>query len=291
MFRFRYVNTDGQEVNFGMEKPFLVTKKEGLGSVANNITTQTQYGLDGAVMVGQQLAVREIKISGEMIADSMEQFNDLRTTVISAFNPSSAGTLYYIVDDKTYMIDVLIEIAPDFTGNNKGLTQEFTIQFKALDPYWSDLTTYNNLIPLSGVKNAFAFPLTITDKFKFSSIISGVIQNIENNGDVAVGAEFTFKLNAPASNIKVINVQTQDFFGFTGDFTTGTVLYVNTKRNEKQANLTAPDGTVNNAMANRMDGSSFITLAKGNNFLQVLADKGQESISTDMQFNPLVLGV
>lgn len=291
MFKFRYVNTEGKEVSFGMEKPLLVTKKEGLGAVQNNITTQTQYGLDGAYSVGQQLAVREIKISGELVADTVEEFNSLRKKIISAFNPQLAGTLYYTIDDSTYMIDVLVEIAPDLAGTTKNLSQEYTLQLKALDPYWSDLTTYNKLIPLSGIDNKMTFPLKITSTFKFSSVISGVIQNIKNTGDIAVGGEFTFKLNAGASNVKIINVESGDYFGLSGDFPAGTTLYVNTKRGEKQAKLTTKDGTVTNAMANRMEGSSFFSLKKGDNFLQVLADSGQETIVTDMQFNPLVLGV
>lgn len=291
MFKFRYVNTEGAEISLGMEAPFLVTNKEGLGAVENNITTQTQYNMAGALYVNQQLAVREIKIKGEILADARDDMQDFRKQMIGVFNPELAGTLYYIIDDETYMVDVLVEVAPNLDTKAKNLTQEFTIQLKALDPYWADLTTYDKLISLSGLQNNLTFPMRITNTFTFASIITGVIQTIQNGGDVAVGAEFTFHVNAPAKNIKILNVKTQEYFGFAGDYKAGTILRLNTKRNAKQATITLPDGTTKNAMAMRMDGSTFISLAKGDNFIKVLADGGQENIITDMRFNPLVLGV
>lgn len=291
MFRFRYVNTEGFEVSLGMEAPFLVTHKEGLGAVANNITTQTQYNMAGAMYVNQQLAVREIKITGEILAESGEDMQLLRKQMIAAFNPELAGTLYYIVDNETYMVDVLVEVAPDLDAKQKNLALEYSIQLKALDPYWADMTTYDKLISLSGLQNNLTFPMRITNTFTFASIITGVIQTIKNGGDVAVGAEFTFNVNAPARDIKILNVETQEYFGFAGNYSAGTVLRLNTKRNSKQATLKMPDGTVKNAMAQRMDGSTFFSLKKGDNFIQVLADAGQENIITDMRFNPLVLGV
>lgn len=291
MFKFRYVNTENGEISLGMEAPFFVTSKEGLGAVANNITTQTQYGMAGALYVNQQLAVREIKIKGEMVADSDEEMQALRKQMIAVFNPELAGTLYYIVGDQTYMVDVLVEVAPNLDAKQKNLALEYSIQLKALDPYWADMTTYDKLISLSGLQNNLTFPMRITNTFTFASIITGVIQTIQNGGDVTVGAEFTFHVNAPARDIKILNVETQEYFGFGGSYAAGTILRLNTKRNSKQATITLPDGTTKNAMAKRMDGSTFIQLAKGDNFIQVLAEGGQENIITDMRFNPLVLGV
>lgn len=291
IYSFRYRNTEGLEVSMGTEKPFLITGREGLGAVDNNITTQNQYGLDGASLVSQQLAVREIKLTGEMVGTSLAEMQENRQTLISIFNPQLAGTLYYTVNENTYMIDVLVEVAPDLDKSSTMLSQEFTLQFKALQPYWSDLTRYDQLIPLSGLRKLWQFPFTIGSGMKFSEIVSGQIQTIENDGDVPVGAEFTMVLNSAAKNIRVLSIDTQEFFGFSGTYEAGTTLYVNTKQGQKKATFTTLDGTVNNAMPRRMADSTFIELKKGMNYLQILADEGQDRIVTKMSFNPLVLGV
>ena len=293
LFEFRYVNTEGTEVTLGTKAPFFITKKTGLGAVTNDITTQNQYGLDGASLVSQQLAVREIKLTGEIFANSYAEMQHLRQQLISAFNPQLAGTLNYTVNDNTYMIDALVELAPDLDTEAQLMTQEFVIQLKALDPYWSDLTRDNQLIPLSGLEKVWGFPFTLSDSFYFSRIISGRIETIDNDGDVPTGAEFTMTLGADASNIKVLLVDSypQVYFGFAGSYPAGSVLYVNTKHGQKQAQLTQPDGKVLNAMSMRMPDSTFFELKKGTNNLQILADTGQESIVTDMRFNPLVMGV
>lgn len=286
----RYRNTEGQEVVMGQEPPFLVTAKEGFAAVENQLTTQTQYGLDGALLIHQQLGVRSLDIKGEIVAHTAKELSDMRLMLSSIFNPQLAGTLYYCDFNKTYSIDVVIEQAPVMDESPVNLSTEFTLSLKALDPYWADITKYNSLISLSGLHNNFKFPFVITDNFTFANIESGVITKVTNSGDVPVGGIFTMRVNAQATNIKVVNILTQEVFEFLGTYEAGTVLTVNTKRGEKQVTKTV-DGVTTNAMSERSDNSVFLQMAKGDNFIQIQADTGQSNITTEFQFTPLVMGV
>lgn len=288
--QLKYINTEGVEVILGAVAPFFITEKEGFGAVENTLTTQKQYALDGEILVSQQLTTRELKLTGEILANDIVEMQDLRTKLVSAFNPQLAGTLYYSNADKSYMIDVVVEIAPSLDSSAQNLSQEFSIQLKALDPYWIDSTEYNKLIHLSEVKGAFIFPVAVTSEYVFAHIMTGNITKISNTGDVAVGGIFTLTMTADVENITILDVVTQETFTFPHKYDAGTILQVNTIRGEKQVTKTI-DGVTTNAISERGLGSSFLQMAKGDNFIQVTAESGTLNILTDFKFTPLVMGV
>jgi len=291
MFKFRYVNSEGQDLILGQDAPFFVTSREGFGAVENDVTTSKQYGMAGALFVGQQLATREISIKGEIVADTNDEMNERRSEMINIFNPDLAGTLFYTIENNNYMIDVVVDIAPDIDAVDNMGHQAFDIKLKALDPYFIDVTQYDRLISLSGIKKAWTFPTRIYDEFHFAELESGKLVNIVNNGAVAVGVEATMTISSVVTDIRIYKVETQEFFGFTGTFSAGTVLKLNTKRGKKSVTMTSPAGVTTNAMPLRMTGSSFIQMDKGDNWLQVQAEVGSTSVITNLSFNPLVLGV
>lgn len=291
MFNFRYRNINGTALELGQKRPFLITSREGLEAVENEITSTTQYNLDGAELVGQRLNTRSITLKGEMLADTQEELQSLRMQMISIFNPRLSGTLEYQVEDKIYNIDVLTEIAPKFGSEQTAQTYTFTIELKALNPYWYDVTDYDKLIPLSQLQNNMTWPLKITPNYVFSKIVSGNITTVTNNGDIETGAEYTLKIGGDVKNIKVLNIVNGDFFQINYTFTTGDVVVLNTIRQKFSVKLTRSNGDVVNLIGNRELNSSFFQLNKGDNYIQVTADVGKELIIADMKFTPLVLGV
>lgn len=291
MFNFKYKNTDGQTLELGQKRPFLITSREGLEQVENEITSTTQYNLDGAQLVGQRLNTRLITLKGEVVGEYQDELEELRKDLISVFNPKIAGALEYHVGDNIYTIDVLAETAPKFGSTQTSQTYDFTIELRALNPYWYDVTDYNKLIPLSQIENQMTWPLEIKANYVFSSIISGNITTITNNGDVETGAEYTLKVSGDVQNVKVLNVVSGEFFKINYTFEAGDVIVLNTIHNNFSVKLTKSDGDVINLIGNRDLSSSFFQLNKGDNYIQVTADVGKDLIIADMKFTPLVLGV
>lgn len=291
MFNFKYKNTDGQTLELGQKRPFLITSREGLEQVENEITSTTQYNLDGAKLVGQRLNTRLITLKGEVVGENQDEIEELRKDLISVFNPKIAGALEYHIGDNVYTIDVLAETAPKFGSKQTAQTYDFTIELRALNPYWYDVTDYDKLIPLSQIENHMTWPLEIKANYVFAKIISGNITTITNNGDVETGAEYTLKISGNVKNVKVLNVVSGEFFKINYTFESGDIIVLNTIHNNFSVKLTKSNRDVINLIGNRDLSSSFFQLSKGDNYIQVTADVGKDLIIADMKFTPLVLGV
>lgn len=286
-----YKNTEGVQVSMGRVAPFVVISKDGFGSVQNEITSLKQAGLNGEVFVNQRLGVREIDIQGEIIAESIDDLEGYRKQLASIFNPFLAGTLTYKTDDgNTYEIDILPEAAPSFESTQKNLTIGFTLSLKALEPFWHDLSDYGKLIVISEQQNNLIFPLRITPTFTFASLKKGAIQEVENTGDIAVGAIFTLDITADVFQPQIYNVITQEYFLFSGVFKAGSKLVIDTRSGHKRA-VQILDGVESNIMAYKVEGSTFLQFQKGSNFITLKATSGVEYLSGTIEFAPLVLGV
>lgn len=291
MFKFNYRNTEGAIITMGVERPFVITSSDGLDAVTNNITTLTQFNMAGVDIVGQQLASRTIKLEGEVVATSSSELEDLRSRFISIMNPDLAGSLEVETNNKTYSIDVLVDVAPSFGTSQKANEYEFTVELLAAQPYFYDVTDYNKLIPLSSIQNKMKFPLQITSNYIFTSIVSGAITTVTNSGDIKTGAVFTIKVSGDATNVKILNIATNEYFLINDSFVAGDVITLNTLRGHLQVYKTDANGTKTNLMSKRDVNSDFFELIKGDNFIQITATTGETVITTDMQFTPLVLGV
>lgn len=286
----KYRNVEGSEVYIGPSSPYFLISTEGFGAVENLLTTQKTHGADGDTLIAESIDSRLMRIEGTVVRNRMSNLADDRKELTKIFNPKIAGTITYELFGKRYMIDVRIEHAPVFRKGNNQELEDFEIRLRALDPYWMDTTFFDSLIPLSTKENGFKFPLVITETFVFATLHSGNIIEIDNNGDVAVGAEFRLKTYGETTNPRIYNVLTQEYFGFNGTYPAGTEFCIVTRRGEKQVTKTVNEETTN-AMSERMPGSTFLTLKKGLNYLQIQADDAVDAVFGELNFTPLVMGV
>ncbi|MGL9794424.1 phage tail family protein [Enterococcus sp. DIV1283b] len=291
MYEIVYKNSDGAQLVFGIQPPFTVSNKTGFGAVENAITTEEQYGLDGVILVSERLAKRDLTIKGTLIGTSPEYLSILQHEMIKILNPKTPGSLTYRAFDKEYQIDVLVVKAPEMDDPIKNTTTTYTCSFLALDPYWRDMSIYNTLIPLAVATKKHFWPLAITTGYEFSTLKSGEIIPVVNDGDVAVGGTFYFSLGAEATDPEVYNVITQEFFRFKGSYQAGTKFKLVTTRGLKEAVMTDPNGVESNAMPLRDPDSTFLQLAKGDNYFQVKATSGIGNVIVQLDFQPLVGGV
>lgn len=291
MYEIFYKNSDGAQLVFGIQPPFTVSNKTGFGAVENAVTTEEQYGLDGVILVSERLDKRDLTIKGTLIGTSPEDLSILQHEMIKILNPKTPGSLTYRAFGKEYQIDVLVVKAPEMDDPIKNTTTTYTCSFLALDPYWRDMSIYNTLIPLAVATKKHFWPLKITQGYEFSTLKSGEIIPVVNDGDVAVGGTFYFSLGAEATDPEVYNVITQEFFRFKGSYQAGTKFKLVTTRGLKEAVMTDPNGIDSNAMPLRDPESTFLQLAKGDNYFQVKATSGIGNVIVQLDFQPLVGGV
>ena len=288
-----YTNSDGKEIKFSFGSPFNLQNKEGFDSAEIITNSQTNYGVDGEGFISSRLSVRNLSLSGYLIGDSKEDYLRLRKQMISTFNPRLAGKVTYANDIGQYQIDVIPEFLPRFNEaelKGFGSGDSFTVVLKALDPYWTDKSEIDAEIPMAREENLFEFPLEITDNFEFSRLIAGDVIEIQNNGDVAVGAVFTISVNGILINPRLYNVITQEYFALNGTFTTGTRLRISTVRGKKRVEQDDGDGWYN-IMTKRKVESTFLQIDRGINYLQLQADSGVEFTTSYIRFEPKILGV
>ncbi|MGE7365702.1 phage tail domain-containing protein [Desemzia incerta] len=288
--KLRYLNSEGEELVFWDKAPFYYEKKEGFDAVETNVNTFRNYNQDGESLLSKNLGVRNPIIEGTVIGETLEEFYELRKKMISVLNHTLSGTLIYENNNGSYEIDVIPEIVTFVENEFEVRTQDYRITWLALDPYWRDSTFYNSLIPLSTVVGKLEFPLFITNEFEFATITSGDIIEIKNNGDVEVGAIFYMRFVGSVVNPRIYNVLTQEYFGFEGTFTPDAEFKISTIKGAKEVVKTHV-GKSSNAMSSRIQDSTFLTLRKGTNYLQVQAESGTNATLVDVSFKPLVLGV
>lgn len=288
--KITYRNTNGDELIMGRFAPFYILGYSGFGMPDNTIDTQELYGMAGARKITSSVNVRDLELIMLIKSESFEELKQIKREVLRVLNPAFAGTLTYQVLDKVYEIDV--EIVKGFdTQTQTSLAEKSAVQFKALDPFWRDVSDYKNLVPLNEVRPLFRFPLQITPEYKFAEMKPGEIITINNSGDADVGAVFTLRFTKQVVNPRVFDIRKQAFFGFSKTFQAGDQVQFSTVRGKKSVTFTPSGGTPVNAMSMRMQGSSFITLNIGQTFLQVQADEGIDGVLGTLDYNPLVLGV
>lgn len=293
MERIIYTNTEGESIIFSNTPPFILSEKEGFESVDNNIISTTGYDQDGESLVSQNLDVRNLTIGGSILGVDKEEYLTMRRELIRVFNPKIAGYISYTNDIGTYEIDCIPEFLPrineqDYKGSKRAKT--FTLSLKALDPYFTDKSEIDAEIPMARIEPLFSFPLEITKNFEFARLIAGNVIEIQNNGDVTVGAVFTIDVNGPLVNPRLYNVITQDYFALKGTFMTGTKLRISTVRGKKKVEQNDGDGWYN-IMTKRKVESKFLQIDRGINYLQLQADSGVKFTTSYIKFEPKILGV
>ena len=287
----RYQNIQNTEVLFSNGPPFILTNLDGIGAVENELSTSTNYGSDGATKTSQRYVVRDITIEGRLVAETPEDRDNLRQELVRIFNRDLAGTLTLEMNNRRYLIDVEVSQAPEFKEDRLRYNHvPFQIMLKALNPYWRDASLYDALIPLSLTQNLFEFPLDIVNNFEFATVKSGDIIEIINRGDVEVGAVFFMRFIRDVKNPRIYNVLEQSFFGFKGTYQPDVRFELSTVFRGKYARKIIGDERIN-AMPERLEGSTFLTLRQGSNYFQIQAEEGVDGVLVDLKFQPLVIGV
>src|SRR5699024_2452208 len=144
-----------------------------------------------------------------------------------------------------YELDVIPQFAPQInegTHVNAPSIEEYRVMLLALDPYWTDKSEIDGDIPMAREKNLFEFPIELTENFEFSRLIAGDVIEIENNGDVALGAVITINANGILVTPRLYNVTTQEYFALNGTSATGTTLTTSTGRAKKLVEQDDGDG-------------------------------------------------
>ena len=211
MQKLRFVNANGDEIDFTDFENFGVTSWDGLDKTDLDVQSQTSPFQDGSVFLDAVLQDRNLSFT-VCINDkgNLEKRYELKRFMIHVLNPKlGEGTLYYTNDYLSMKIKAVPDVPSFPTKNlNNGGTLKAGVSFTACNPYWESLE-----------------PTAVTIK-------RGETMTLTNGGDVPAQLEIsigTLGIESPS----IMNLTTKKRIDFPGKF--DSPIVVSTKYGKKEA--------------------------------------------------------
>lgn len=276
-------------MELGDEKPFILTKIEGLGAVNTNIQTQKSPFQDGETYIDNLLEPRSLSIEITLLAENTEEMAVNRRKLLQVFSPKSGeGKLIYELGNLKREISAISESAPSFpdAGNFKGTMQESLIQLYCSNPFWYSLE--EEIEEMADWVGGLRFPLQLPMMFAGRSSKQSTI--IRNDGDVDTPIKFEFL--GPATNPTITKVDTGEYIKVNREIAENEKLIITTEFGNKKVILENSDTKEEINAFGWIDlGSTFFQLTIGDNLMSYSADAGQETAKVWIKWRNRYLGV
>lgn len=283
-----YKNTLGQEISFGISKPFALTEFEETNSV--EIYNNKGMLQDGNTYLNNALDQKDITIITTIIASSKDELIRNREQLHKLFNPKlGEGTLIYKDDEKERKIKCIVNTLPTFSKPKKRV-QECLITLTANNPFWTDIKETKKEIALW--MGSLEFDLEIPeDGMEFGTRAPSLIVNTINEGHIETGLRIVFKALATVENPSLLNVNTGEIIKINKTMIAGEIITVTTDYGNK-AVISTINGIKTDAF-NSLDflNSTFIQLSTGDNLFRYDADSGIDNLEVDIYHTSKYLGV
>ncbi len=273
----------GGEAEYSSSSPYFWANADGISRIANDIHTIQGIGQHGVQATGMQLAAREISVKVQIMADDVEAAQHELTTVL---NPTHTGRLVYQSATVTRYIRCRIQKTPDFDDQ---VFPEAEIDFFCESPFWKEGDGSSSAVAnIARWIGNLEWPLEITEEgYELEYRSPSLVTNIVNTGDVDAALTIEFYADLDVSNPKITNIQTQEYFSMGIDMLAGDCIRITTGYGVKAAVLIR--GGVETSVFDYInDGSSWLQLAVGNNYLRAEAsvdDNLSVKILYDFMYN------
>lgn len=288
-----YINDRGEELVFGIGSKYHanVTKDvTGLSDLQNVIYSTSSMGQHGDTYAGIRIEPRDITINGKIADADKDTQLRLRRDALKILNPELDGTLYYSFGTFVRKISAKVDGSPTFV--HPDLSQEFTIHFKCLSPFWEEeQETREDIASWLG---DWEFPCEI-DKNNNESMIFGhrdenVIVDVYNSGHVATGMRVEFKALGALTNPLLFNVDSREFLKVNTTLNAGESILIDTSYGKKSVIKKSQGQEINIYRLIDVD-STFMQLDIGDNVFRYDASAGADNLEVTIYFSPKYLGV
>ncbi|HBY19982.1 MAG: hypothetical protein A2Y24_01390 [Clostridiales bacterium GWE2_32_10] len=239
MEKLTYINSDGQQIELGKERPYILLSRDNLNGLNGEIETQKSPLQKGESYIDTNINGRDIAIVIGIVENSKEQLENAKQELMRVFNAElGEGKLYYRDDFKERYIKAIVEkgaVMKDNGDNKANNFQKCLISIYASDPYWYEKE--ENEVELASIIGGLEFDLEIMDEYMFEQDGSEV--EVINQGTTEAGVEIEF--NGPAQNPRVINLTTGKYVQIDTILDVGEKLIINT--NDDNVEITLNDET------------------------------------------------
>lgn len=288
-----YENAEGETITFGIGSEYHVNVQKdvsGISDLTNTIYSSSSMNQAGNTYVGQRFEPREIDIDGKIKdLDKADQLT-LRREALRILNPELEGTLYYHYGEYSKRIGAKVKGSPKFS--HKSLSQDFSITFICLDPFWRD--SYDTQEELAQWMGEWSFPCAIEEDdatdMVFARQRSSLIVSIDNVGDVSTGLKIVFTATASVTNPYLYSIDTGKQMKINYTMATGDTITVDGAYGHKSITLRS-NGVESNIFRYMDPDSEFLPLDVGTNTFRYGADSGEAALEALIYYSPKYLGV
>jgi len=274
---------DGQRLTLtGFHSAYKV-KYTGLGAVAANIITSALGMVDGDKYNGSRVGSRNIVLT--VFINGNVEANRIR--LYQFLTPKSYVKLYYSNGSREVYAEGYVEANEP---NEFSSTCSNQISIICPSPYLSAIDTI--VQEISNIVDMFEFPFAIEAAGREFSIIDGSgYANMHNSGDVSTGAVIRIFAQSAVEGASVYNAVTNEYFKVAGTINAGETATIDTRSGRKRLTITRTTGETVNALHMRAEGSTWLQLAVGDNYIAYTADAGVSAMSVSVEHNNLFVGV
>lgn len=287
----KYVNSRGESVLLGVGSMYHVNVQKdvsGLSDMSNTIYSSSSMGQHGDTYVGERIEPRDIEIDGKIKSGDKDEQIRLRRALTKILNPELDGTLYYVYGDYVRKIGAKAKSTPRFS--HPSLSQEFSIVFRCLDPFWRDETEIREEV--ATWIGDWEWPLELDDEegFEFEHHEESLLVDVYNDGHVATGMRIVFKALGALENPQLFNINTREYIKVNYSMQAEDVITVDTTYGNKR--ITLERNGVETNIYRYMDGdSTFLQLDIGDNVFRYDADENLANLEVTVYFAQKYLGV
>ena len=289
----KYVNSRGEIITFGIGSSYHVNVQKdvtGISDITNTIYSTGSMGQNGDTYVGNRIEPRDIEIEGKIRETGKDTQLKLRRDAVRILNPELQGTLYYIYGNYVKKIGAKVKESPRFT--HAKLSEEFSILFRCLDPFWRDEDEIRE--DIASWVGDWEFPCEI-DLNDDEDMIFGhheelVVVTVYNDGHVDTGMRIQFRALGAVENPSLFNIATREYIKINYTMQGGDVITVDTNYGSKGITLLR-NGQETNLYRYMDVDSTFMQLSIGDNTFRYDADSGLSNLEVTVFFAQKYLGV
>lgn len=289
----RYVNARGESIAFGVGSIYHVNVQKdvsGISDITNTIYSTGSMGQNGDTYVGNRIEPRDVELNGKIKETSKDTYLKLRRDMVRILNPELEGTLYYFYGNYVKKIGAKVKETPRFT--HPKLTEEFSIVFRCLDPFWRDEAEIRE--DIASWIGDWEFPCEI-DRDDDEDMIFGhheesVVVTVYNGGHVDTGMRIQFRALGAVVNPSLFNVDTREYIKINYTMQGGDIVTIDTNYGNKGITLLR-NGVETNLYRYMDVDSTFMQLTIGDNTFRYDADGGLSNLEATVFFAQKYLGV
>lgn len=273
-------------------KPYFVKETKGFDKLKVQIVSSQGYGQDGATYINSYVTPRDMEISGQIMAKTTIQMQNMRDELLNLFIPKKEVTINHYYGGRNRLIKARTKTTPEFKFDEVSTVQKYSVKLEATEPYWSDVQ--ETLVSIANYTGGFRFPLCIRKGVGISFGVKSatLIQDVYNASSINVGIRFVFIANGTVTNPQLFNVNTREFLKVNCEMVAGETITVQT--GETKSIIRNLNGVVSDYMG-KIDlaggGYTFLELSPGDNLFRFSADSGEDMLEVKIYYQNKYPGV